>query len=297
MVRPKSFLSFLRRDRLGWGLLIVAVATFPQLSGCEKKEEAKPQARPPAQVSVIKIEPRDMPVRFEFVGQTQSSHQVEIRARVAGFLDKRTYVEGAPVKAGDVLFRMDPKPFQAQLEAAQGALAQQQARLTTARANLARVKPLAEQDALSQKDLDDATGQEQAAAAAVETAKANVEQARINLGYTTIAAPVNGLSSYARVQDGAYVNETNSLLTYVAQIDPIWVNFSISENEVLKFRGQAERGELVMPKEGAYEVEILLGDGSKYPHRGRVTFADAEYNLQTGTFLARATRVPRAGLR
>ena len=140
----------------------------------------------PAQVSVIKIEPKDTPIVVEFVGQTQSSHQVEIRARVNGFLDKRTYTEGSPVKAGQVMFRMDPKPFQAQLDAAQGALAQQQARLRTARANLARVKPLVEQDALSQKDLDDATGQEQAAAAAVESAKANVEQARLNLGYTTI---------------------------------------------------------------------------------------------------------------
>ena len=143
------------------------------LPGCGKKEA--PQARPPAEVSAIKIEPKDTPIVIEFVGQTQSSHQVEIRARVNAFLDKRTYTEGSVVHVGDVMFKMDPKPFQSQLEAEQGALAQQQARLTTAQANLKRVKPLVEQDALSQKDLDDATGQEQAAAAAVETAKANVE--------------------------------------------------------------------------------------------------------------------------
>ena len=256
-------------------------------AGC-KKGDVSP-ARPPAQVSVIKIAPKDTPVVIEFIGQTQSSHQVEIRARVNGFLDERMYVEGTLVHAGDVMFRMDPKPFQAQLEAAQGELAQQQARLRTAQSNLARVKPLVEQDALSQKDLDDATGQEQAAAAAVESAKANVEQAKLNLGYTTIFTPVTGLSSYARVQDGSYLNQANSLLTYVSQIDPIWVNFSLSENDVLKYRGEAGRGQLVLPKGGAYEVEVELGDGSIFPERGRITFADAEYNQQTGTFLVRAT--------
>jgi len=264
--------------------LLLLVASIP---GCGKGVES--QGRPPAEVSVVKVEPRDTPIVVEFVAQTQSSHQVEIRARVNAFLDKRTYVEGSLVKAGQVMFKMDPKPFLAQLDAEQGALQQQQARLVTARANLKRVKPLAEQDALSQKDLDDATGQEQAAAAAVETAKANVEQAKLNLSYTTISSPVTGLSSYARIQDGAYVSQANSLLTYVAQTNPIWVNFSISENDVLKYRGQAEKGQLIVPKEGAYGVEVVLGDGSIYPHKGRVTFADAEYNTQTGTFLIRAT--------
>ena len=256
-------------------------------AGC-KKGDVSP-ARPPAQVSVIKIAPKDTPVVIEFIGQTQSSHQVEIRARVNGFLDERMYVEGTLVHAGDVMFRMDPKPFQAQLEAAQGELAQQQARLRTAQANLARVKPLVEQDALSQKDLDDATGQEQTAAAAVESAKANVEQSKLNLGYAKIFTPVTGLSSYARVQDGAYVNQSNSLLTYVSQIDPMWVTFSLSENDVLKYRGEAGRGELILPKKGAYEVEVELGDGSIFPEKGRITFADAEYNQQTGTFMVRAT--------
>jgi len=277
------------REIKSWGLVVFLAAFFAlvALPGCGKKEA--PQARPPAEVTAIKIEPKDTPIVIEFVGQTASSHQVEIRARVNAFLDERTYTEGSVVHAGDVMFKMDPKPFQAQLEAEQGALTQQQARLTTARANLARVKPLVEQDALSQKDLDDATGQEQAAAAAVETAKANVEQARLNLGYTTISAPVTGVSSYARVQDGAYVSQANSLLTYVAQVDPIWVNFSMSENDVLKYRGQAGTGQLILPKKGEWEVEVLLGDGSIYPKRGRIFFSDAEYNPQTGTFLVRST--------
>ena len=287
MIHLNSFVSRLSSPGCWKSLLLVAIGVGPLLFACSK-EEAKP-ARPPAQVSAIKVEARDIPISVEFVGQTQSSHQVEIRARVNGFLDQRTYVEGSPVRAGDVMFKMDPKPFQAQLEAEQGALAQQQARLTTAQANLKRVKPLVEQNALSQKDLDDATGQEQAAAAAVETAKANVEQAKLNLSYTTISTPVTGLSSYARVQEGAYVNQANSLLTYVAQTDPMWVNFSISENEVLKFRGEAARGQVVLPKDRAYEVEIVLADGTKFPKRGLITFADAEFNQQTGTFLVRST--------
>jgi membrane fusion protein (multidrug efflux system) len=255
---------------------------------CERHEEKRANAPREVDVAVMTVTARDTPVTTEFVGQTQSSRQVEIRARVDGFLDKRLYTEGGMVKAGEVMFRMDPKPFQAQLNAAQGALAAQRARLQVATDNLARVKPLTAQNALSEKDLDDAIGQEQAAAAAVETAKAQVEQAKLNLGYTVISSPLTGLSSYARVQEGAYVNALNSLLTYVAQTDPIWVNFSISENEVLRIRGETERGFYRAATDG-YEVEVVLADGSVFPKRGRITFANADYNPQTGTFLLRAT--------
>jgi membrane fusion protein (multidrug efflux system) len=256
---------------------------------CERHEEKRTgNAHREVDVAVMGVTARDTPVTTEFVGQTQSSRQVEIRARVDGFLDKRVYTEGSMVKAGEVMFRMDPKPFQAQLNAALGALAAQRARLQVASDNLARVKPLTAQNALSEKDLDDAIGQEQAAAAAVETAKAQVEQAKLNLGYTTISSPLTGLSSYARVQEGAYVNSLNSLLTYVAQTDPIWVNFSISENEVLRIRGETERGFYRAAKDG-YDVEVVLADGSVFPKRGRITFANADYNPQTGTFLLRAT--------
>jgi len=266
----------------------VFVSIFTLLaSGCQKKASLPGQQTP--QVTVIKVEPRDTPVTREFVAQTQSSHQVEIRSRVDGFLDKREYVEGSFVKAGQVMFRMDPKPFQAQVEAAEGALAEQTARLKTAQANLARVRPLAKQNALSQKDLDDAIGKEQEAAAAVQTAKADVSQARINLGYTTITNPVSGFSSYSRVQEGSYINMQNSLLTYVSQIDPIWVSFSISEDDMLKLRGQAKSGLVRLPKADEYEVEIILADGSRFPKKGRITFADAEFNQETGTFLLRAT--------
>jgi len=258
------------------------------LAGCGKPEP-KTEARPPVEVTVATVAPRDTPVTYEYVGQTLSSHQVQIRARVDGFLDKRVYTEGSMVKAGEVMFRQDPKPFQAQLDAAKGALAEQEARLQTANDNLAQVKPLAALKALSQKDLDDATGAQQSAAAAVQTAKANVETARLNLSYTTITAPVSGLSSFARVQDGAYVSATNSLLTYVEQVDPVWVNFTLSENDLLGIRTEQQKGRLRLPPKESYEVEVVLGDGSVYPRKGRITFANADYNQQTGTFLLRAT--------
>ena len=269
-------------------VLLIALVLLLPVSGCskEKKEASAPAA---AEVTVIQIAGRDTPVSFEFVGQTESSHQVEIRARVAGFLDKRVYTEGALVKAGEVMFKQDPKPFQAQLAAAKGALAQQVARLQTARDNLARVRPLAAENALSQKDLSDAIGLEQAAAAAVDTARANVETAQLNLGYTTIASPVTGLSSFAQVQDGAYVSTGNSLLTTVEQVDPIWINFTLSENEILTLRSERERGQLRTPERGSYEIEAVLADGTVFGHTGRITFANASYNQQTGTFLIRAT--------
>lgn len=268
--------------------LIVTLATAWLLVGCEK-HPAKSQEQPPPEVTVLKVEPRDTPVSFEYVGQTESSRQVQIRARVYGFLDQRVYTEGSLVKAGEVMFKQDPKPFQATLDAAKGALGEQRARLQVARDNLARVKPLSAQKALSQKDLDDAIGQEQAAAAAVETARANVEQAQLNLGYTIITTPVTGLSSFARVQDGSYLGADNSLLTYVAQIDPIWVNFSLSDNDMLRFRRERESGVLHMPANDDYVVDVLLADGSLFPHSGRITFANADYNPKTGTFLLRAS--------
>ncbi len=266
------------------------------LTGCGKAPQAPAHA--PSAVTAVRVEAKDTPIVLEFVGQTQGSHTVEIRARVDGFLEKRTYTEGSVVDKGQTMFLMDPKPFQARVSAAAGALAQQQARLRTAEAELKRVKPLVEQNALSQKDLDDATGQQQAAAAAVVSARAEVEQMRLNLSYTTISAPLRGLSSYARVQEGSYINAMNSLLTYVVQIDPIWVTFSVSENDMLKYAAQTDTGEIVRPKEDNYVVEIVLADGSVYPKRGHITFADAEFSQQTGTFLLRATLPnPKGALR
>jgi membrane fusion protein (multidrug efflux system) len=266
--------------------MVVAAAFLS--TACESKKEASAPPPPPV-VTVMEVVQRDVPVSFEYVAQTQSSHLVNIQARVSGFLDKRMYTEGAVVKEGQILFQMDSKPFQVQLDQAVAALAKQEAALETARLNLERTKPLTEQNALSQKDLDDATGQYQSASAATEQAKAQVESAKLNLSYTTITSPVIGVSSSARQTDGTYINPQNSLLTTVAVLSPIWVNFSISENEMYKYRAQVAKGLLRSPEYKDIEVEIVLVDGSVYPYKGQMTFAEPSYNAQTGTFLVRAS--------
>ena len=233
---------------------------------------------------------------FEWVGQTESSHLVEIRSRVEGFLDKRVYEEGSFVKAGQVLFRIDPRNFQAALQQANGELAQQQARWTTAKANLARIKPLAEQNAVSKKDLDDATGNEQQAAASVLSAQGKVREAELNLSYTVITSPVTGLSSQAKKQDGTYINAADSLLTYVAKMNPMWVTFSVSENEYLVSREAVKKGTLRMPGGEKFVVELVLADGSIYPLQGHLIFADPSFSKETGTFLLKATMNNPQGL-
>ncbi|GAU05480.1 efflux RND transporter periplasmic adaptor subunit [Burkholderia stabilis] len=263
------------------------IAALAVCTGC-KKPAAIPKLGAP-EVTIVTVAPRDTPVDFEFTAQTQSSHEVEIRARVDGFLDKRTYVEGQMVKSGQTLFQMDHKPFDAALQTAKGQLAQQQARLNVAKENLARVRPLAAQNALSKKDLDDAVGNVQQAEAAVIAAQGQVQTAQLNLGYTTIKSPITGLSSFARQQDGSYVTATAAgLLTYIYQLDPMWVNFSISENEMLKRRDEIAKGKLRFPPNDEFVVTLVLADGTEFPQRGRINFANPAFSTDTGTFLVRA---------
>ncbi|WP_317851052.1 efflux RND transporter periplasmic adaptor subunit [Pseudomonas sp. A-RE-19] len=242
---------------------------------------------------------RDTPVSFEFVAQTQSSREVEIRARVAGFLEKRLYTEGDLVKAGQTLFQMDRKPFEAALLSAQGQLAQQQARWEVAKSTLARVRPLAAQNAVSKMDLDNAVGDERQTRAAVLAAEGTVRTEQLNLSYTTIASPLTGLSSFAKKQEGSYVTPGESgLLTTVSQMDPIYVNFSLSENETLKYRDEIAAGHLIFPPRSEFVVEVVLADGSVVPDRGRLNFAAPSYSQETGTFLVRAVVAnPTAQLR
>jgi membrane fusion protein, multidrug efflux system len=256
---------------------------------CSKGPEGKGQQQRSAEVSIITVEQKDVPVSVEYIAQTQSSRQVNIQARVSGFLDKRVYQEGAVVKEGETLFIMDQKPFKVQLEQAEAALAKQKAALETARANYARVKPLTELNALSKKDYDDALGQMQSYAAAVDQAQAQVESAKLNLSYTVITTPVTGVSSSAQQAEGTYINPQNSLLTNVAVLSPMYVNFSISENEQQKFKDQIKKGLLREAPGRNYIVEIIMVDGSVFPYTGRITFAESSFNAQTGTFLIRAT--------
>jgi len=267
---------------LGAGLAALAAA------GCS--EETPPPQRPVPEVTVITVQPQNIPFTPNFVAQTESSRQVNIVARVSGYLDRLAYQEGEVVKEGQLLFQLDPKPFQAQLDAARGELQSQQARFTTADANLKRVKPLTAQNALSQSDLDRAQGEFDASKAAVFAARAKVTEAELNLGYTTIRSPVTGLASRSLQRQGAYINALSpeATLTYVAAIDPIWVNFSMSQNQAAKLRDETSKKLMIEPKNRDYEIEIVLSDGTVYPHKGKINFADPSFSQDTGSFLVRA---------
>lgn len=264
-------------------------ACFLLIGGCGG---GKPDAPPQPQaipVGTITVQAGDVPFVGEFVGETESSQEVEIRARVEGFLESINYREGALVSKGAVLFQMDRKPFEAALAAARAELQAQQARLGTASANLKRVGPLAAEDALSQKDLDDAQGARDAAVAAVEGARSRVQQAEINLSYTTIHSPVTGVTSFARKQPGSFIAPgPDSLLTLVSALDPMRVNFSVSENEQLRFTKLIEQGKIRPADERKYTVKIVLADGTVVPAPGHITFGDASFSKETGTFLVRA---------
>jgi membrane fusion protein (multidrug efflux system) len=262
---------------------------FALAAGCSK-EAPPPQQRPAPQVTVVTVTPHTIPSVPTFVAQTESSQQVDIVARVSGYLDKIAYQEGDLVKEGQVLFQLDRKPFQAQLDAARGELQAQQARHTTAAANLNRVKPLSEQKALPQSDLDRAQGEFDGSKAAVFSAQAKVTEAELNLGYTTIRSPVTGLASRSSQRQGAYINSLSpdAKLTYVAKIEPIWVNFSVSQNQLAKRQDLVKRGLLAPPKGENYEIELVMPNGDIYPHRGRINFAAPSFSQDTGSFLVRA---------
>ena len=271
-------------------IFAASLVGLTMLTGCTQEIPApQQQAKPAIPVSIHQVVATDTPITIEFVAKTASSRRVEVRSRIEGFLEAREYEEGERITEGQVMFQMDRKPFTAQLQAAQAELAQQEARLATARSELARVASLADRDAIARTELDQAEGNYREAAAAVEAAQAQVIQSELNLGYTTIKAPVTGISSYAHQQEGAFIGTgSGSLLTYVARIDPIWVEFSVSENQLLEARNNQNQGLFRPPEDEQYEVQLVLADGSIYPDTGRITFADASLSETTGTFRLRA---------
>jgi membrane fusion protein (multidrug efflux system) len=270
--------------------ILRAAAVLIALAAAACDKEAPPPQRPAPQVTVISVKPQSIPYIASFVAQTESSQQVDIVARISGYLDKIAYKEGELVKEGELLFQIDPKPFRAQLEAAQGELKSQQARHSTANANLTRIKPLVAQAAISQADLDKAQGEFDSSLAAVFSAQAKVKEQQLNLGYATIRAPVTGMASRSLQRQGAYINamSDSAKLTYVAALDPMWVNFSMSQNQMAKLREMVEKKQLTLASDKHFEVEVVLPDGTVYPKTGRVNFADPSFSQDTGSFLVRA---------
>ena len=241
-------------------------------------------------VDTIEVQPMTVPLQSQLVGQTRSPQSVVIYTRVSGFLEKQVYQEGSWVNAGDILFEMDKRPFIAQLDSAKAALASQEAALRTATLTLNRIKPLAAAKALSQQDLDNATGNFLRAQAGVDQARANVETAQLNLEYCTIRSPISGLASVRKQALGTYlaVGGANTELTVVNQMDPMWVYFSVSEDQVLHVEKLLQSKQLDTPNLADLDVTLTLSDGSLYPYTGKIGFADVLYNVDTGTRLMRA---------
>src|SRR5258706_6965212 len=201
-------------------LSIAAAASL--LSGCEPANSQPHAGMPPPEVAVVTVQPQSVPATFEYIGQTAGSREVEVRARVTGIVLKRNYREGAPVAQGQSMFTIDPAPFEVAAARAEAALTSAEAKLAQAKRNSARLKPLFEIKAASQKDYDDAASAEQVAEAEVKTARANLADARLNLGYTRVEAPIAGIASRAQRSEGNYVSGPDVLLTTVSQIDPIY---------------------------------------------------------------------------
>jgi membrane fusion protein (multidrug efflux system) len=232
----------------------------------------------------------DIPLDIEYMGQVTGSREVEVRARVGGILLRRNYVEGSQVRQGDLMFEIDPEPFKAALEQAQGALGQSEARLQRATRDLARMRKLRQEDVISQKDNDDAQTEFEAASAEVRSSQAKVREARINLGYTKVEAPITGVTSKETRSEGSLVGTgtDSSLLTVVNRIDPVYVNFSISSADASKYRKDRASGRMAFENGQDFEVRLLLPDGAAYPLSGHINFTDTQVDTQTGVVKVRA---------
>lgn len=243
---------------------------------------------PPAQVTTLEVQPATIPVSFEYVAQTQGSKDVEVRARVNGIVEKRYFTEGSAVRAGQPLFLIDPKPYEAAVAVAEAEVARAQAQKSQAEREAARLKPLAERRAIGQKEADDAQSNAELAAAQVKAAEARLRSAQLDLGYTNVVAPIAGLTSRAQVSEGALAAANQTHLTTISQVDPMWVRFSIAESEQLKLNRAVTAGALSLPKDNAFDVTIKLSDGSVFPRTGRINFADTRIDPTTGTYEMRA---------
>lgn len=285
-----SSLSFPPRTRRIAGLkLALPLLAAAVLAGCSgQAEEQAAGGWGPTPVGVVTVAAQNLPVSQEYVGQTAGSREVEIRARVGGILEQRLYEEGSVVAAGTPLFRIDPKPFEAQLAAAEADVASAEARHAQAEREYQRLKPLAEAKATSGKEFDDAQSELANAAAAVKAAKARATDARLNLGYTKVVAPIGGLAGQEGLHEGALVEAGKDLLTTVVQTDPLYVHFSVPENEVIARQRDIADGRLQWPTHDQTEVRVKLADGRVIERVGRLNFADSKIDPATGTLAMRA---------
>jgi membrane fusion protein (multidrug efflux system) len=265
----------------------MALLAFAGVLACGRGEEAS--APPPMDVQVIEVVSKDVPVYQEWIGSLSGYINAVIRPQVKGYLLTKAYDEGSVVRSGQLLFQIDPREFQAQLDQWRGALAQAQAALVKTQLDVARYTPLAREGAVSQQELDNAVQANQANLAAVESAKAQVEQAQLNLGWTKVTSPITGVSGIAIAQVGDLVDPTTKLTT-VSQLDPIKAVFPVSEQAYLKYRAahpnESPPAGDGSPREGT--LELYTADGSLYPHHGSVSVVGREVDPRTGTITLEA---------
>ena len=264
-----------------WVTGLLAMAALALLGGCATKTEAAPP--PPPEVQVVDVQQKDVPIYGEWVAILDGYVNADIRPQVSGYLMKQNYREGSVVRKGDVLFEIDPRPFDAALQQTKGQQAQAEAQLGKTALDVQRDTPLAKQSAIPQAQLDNDIQANAAATAIVDAAKAQVEQARLNLEFTKVRSLVNGVAGMAKGQIGDLVGPT-SILTTVSQIQPIKVYFSVSEQEYLPFASRISEVASGKRAIGVNKVlELVLADGSVYPSKGQILIADRQVDLKTGT--------------
>jgi membrane fusion protein, multidrug efflux system len=269
-------------------ILLLFGLTFVLVSACSPAPP--PSAPPPPEVLVVEPIQRDVPVPMELVGQAAGSQDVEIRARVEGFLEKVAFTEGTLVKKGQLLYQIDPKDLQAALANAKANLATWQARLEKTNNDVKRYTPLAKQQAVSQMELDNAVSARDAAKAQVDAAQAAVDKAQIDLGYTTITAPVDGLIGTTKVKVGNLVGRGEStLLDTISVIDPIFFRAGIAEAEYLRLARRIETMRAAGKEAKPASIELILADGTVHPYTGRLDAIERNIDPTTGTLALQIT--------
>lgn len=264
-------------------LIAITGACSLVLAACGGGGQEAPQM-PPPDVGVVTVQAGDALVQREFGGRLSAVRSSDVRARVSGVLQRRVYAEGSDVSEGDVLFVIDPAPYQAELAAARAAAAQAQANQVNARANAERARRLAPSQFISQADVDNALATERSADAALQAAQAAVQTAQINLGYATVRAPISGRASRQQVTEGALVGQGEAtLLTTIDQLDELYANFSISLTELAQIRR-----ELTSADDDQVKVDVVLPDGTLYPHPGVLDFAGNLVDPASGAVAMRA---------
>ena len=258
------------------------------LQSCEKF--VIPPVPPEAvKVTALVVEAKTIPITFDFIGIVESSHEVEIRSRVAGILIGIGFKEGGRVKKNDLLFQIDPEPFIIAYDRSKAQLAQQEAILWEARRAVARYEPLYKEKAASKRDLDNAVSKEMSTVASAQSAQSEVSDAVVKLGYTSITSPVTGLVGMSNFREGALIAQNTDILTTVSVTDPIWIRFNISERDVLQSEKDISKGSLYFPQNEEFTTEVILADKTMYPEKGKVNFTAPSYDSKTGTMRIRAT--------